>query len=752
MSQATPRATIEFLARPDIKVNLLRFRGVEGLSMPSETHVTILADEPIDIDELRTTTAVVRLGPDADGDAGRYFTGRVTEATDHGDIHGRGAGLPGAVALFAGQHKFLYDISIRARLWYLARGRNIRIFQDKTVRTIIGEVLVSSGLFAADEFEYVLFDESHANYAREYCVQYHESDLGFVSRLLEDEGIYYYVDQGAAGTRYILSDHNVGYRPAGDRVIRYQQAAGQWMDEERAVEFATRVAVLPDRVTLRHYDYARPHLLEVQQQSKRRGSGVEFYEDSEPIELGLTAGHRARTVIEAFDSQAAEAIGRGNIMWLKAGSQFKLIDRYETPRNFVVTRMEYVCEQAIGAGDEAAAANYTVTFTCIPANVVFRPPPQPRPFAYGVQTAFVVGEGEIRTDKLARLKVKFHWDRRDDGDDTTAWVRCAQGWAGSQYGIQFLPRVGHEVLVAFARGNPDKPIIIASLYGGTNLPTDPTVSDVNPVGGIRTKSIGIDSGRYHELMFDDSPNDEEVSLRVENQWTVWVTGDHAEEIEGDQTIDVAGDHRMTVGGDQLLSVEGGRTHMVGGSETMSVTGNQLLYVTANRQTSIAGSRVAVVGGDETLSVVGDDARIVDGAANHSIGGTFDFAVTGATSEIYLASRQVSVGADETKTVAGTQQTSAADIDIQARDSISLTSDTIAFSGATSMISQTPSFVVQADSQVLLSVDDNTYIKIDKDAGTIEIQAGGQSMTFGTDGITMSGTTLDKNFSETIDLN
>ena len=750
----TPRAVLEVPSSPDLTLHLLKFSGREGLSTLPETRVTFLTDSPIDIEALANKLAVIRLGLDGDQQTGRCFSGLLADIVEHGDVHGRGEVLPSSLPQFAGEHKLLYEAVLRSPLWYLGLGQTARIFQQATLTEIVQTVLESSGWFEPDDYSFILINDACTTEPREYCTQYHESDLAFVSRLLEEEGIYYYFEQTADGMRLIMSDSQIGYRPAPGAALNYELKAGQPLGSEFLHEFSTRVRRAPKRVALRRFDYERARVFDARAEAQAEPAAAEHYDATEAVELGHDAQHRAEIIRDAHDIDAIVSLGAGSARGLGAGATFKLDGRYPDERSYLVVTADYRCEQAEWIGDHMAGARYEVEVSCIPGSALFRPPQSTaRPDVGGVQTALVVGVGggtEIATERLARVKVKFHWDRRDKEDDTSAWVRVAQGWGGSNYGIQFLPRIGHEVVVAFEQGDPDRPLVVASVYNGTNLPPDQGVADSRAISGIRTQAMGGARDRYHELTFDDTEQQEELRLHAELQWTVEVEGNHDENVDANQSIVVGENHSLNVGVNQTIEIGADRTKTVMGNEAVTIAGNRSSLIVGNLRSSVGVDRYADIGASDTLVVGGTETRSVGAAASHSYSSSLDINVTGDATSTYLANRTSVVGADETLSVTGALAASANSVSVDAATSVTVTGNSIELSATTDLAGMADTVTVQGSTSLTLKVGEACFITLD--GTTITLHSNGQEIVMGNGSIVMSGGSKTENFEESIEFN
>ncbi|MCY1061621.1 type VI secretion system tip protein TssI/VgrG [Nannocystis sp. SCPEA4] len=404
------------------------------------------------------------------------------------------------------------------RLWCLDNRRASRIFQDTSTVDIVLGLLREHGI-ATPRVRTVL----HQTYApRDYCVQYRESDLAFISRLLEEDGIFYYFEHTEADHVLVLCDNSaVCPEVPGGPLLPYREDHGLINAGEHVHGFRMRQAVRPGRVTLRDYYFPQPHeRMEVSEQVDANAEW-ELYdypgEYRNPGRGGPESGAAiARTRLAEVQATRREYYGRSDCGRLRPGHWLALADHPGTHHNgeFLLVRVRHSGRQPQVLDEQASEGDfaYENEFACIPLATQYRPPRvTPRPVVHGLQPATVVGpEGEeIHTDNQGRVIVQFHWDRRDGFDErSSCWIRVSYPWAGPGYGIAFIPRIGHEVLIDFLEGDPDRPLIVGRVYTGSNahpyeLPDHKTRST------IKTES-SPGGGGYNELRFEDRKGSEEI--------------------------------------------------------------------------------------------------------------------------------------------------------------------------------------------------------------------------------------------------
>jgi type VI secretion system secreted protein VgrG len=431
------------------------------------------------------------------------------------------------------------------KLWLLTKKVRSRIFQHLSVPDILREVL--SGLDVAYEI-------SGSYYERDYCVQYRESDFDFASRLMEEEGIYYFFKHADATHQMVVSDVPDKH-PAlpGQSNIIYEQVSGG-VQEMRVTTWEKTQELRSGEYTLWDHCFELPGKhLEAKEKSvasvtvgkvthqltvggndqleiyeypggyAQRFDGIDRHGVPRPQDLQDILEDRERTVkvrMEQEEAASLEINGTSDCGHFIAGHEFTLERHFDADGSYLLTRVEHDAhlEGSYGSGQQQPFS-YSNRFTCIPVALPYRPQRVTRkPVLAGIQTATVVGPPgeEIFCDKYGRVKVQFHWDREGKNDGgSSCWLRVAQVWAGNGWGAFFWPRVGHEVVVTFEEGDPDQPMIVGSLYNAENMPWFRLPAN-KELGGFKSASV---RGRAHKnfngLVFNDEKGHEHLSLHSE---------------------------------------------------------------------------------------------------------------------------------------------------------------------------------------------------------------------------------------------
>jgi len=544
------------------------FSGVEGVSQPYTFTLELLsknaAVDPTSV--LRTPATVTVVLPDG----GERF------------IHG-------IVSRFIqlGQRDDLtfYRAEIVPWLWFLSLSSDCRIFQNLSVLEIVEAVFTDHNY---SDFE-IKCTKSYPK--REYCVQYRETHLDFVSRLLEEEGIFYFFQHEDGKHTMILGDSPGAVQPCpGQPSARVAlQAAGQ--SEDLVTEFEREHVVETGKITLRDFDPLQPAL---RLEGTVTGAEKEERYDYPGNFTVLDEGERyARLRLEAEEARQHVVRGAGGCRGMQAGHRFDLKEHYRKDVNQAYQLLE-VRHQA-RAGDYRAwdtePLDYQNTFVAIPHSVPYRPPLRtPRPGPVGYQTAVVVGKAgeEIWTDKHGRVKVQFHWDRKGKKDENSScWVRVSNAWAGKSWGAIHIPRIGQEVVVEFLEGDPDRPLIVGRVYNADQVPPY-ALPDQGTQSGIKSRSSkGGSPDNFNEIRFEDKKGSEHVFAQAEKDLTVNVKNDEKRTVLHDRTTEVTNNDTRTVKeGDDTTTVEKGNQTVTvkQGNQVISVDqGDQSLTVKTGKQ-------------------------------------------------------------------------------------------------------------------------------------------------------------------------
>ncbi len=418
------------------------------------------------------------------------------------------------------QNQFIYSLEMSTWLWFLMQNRNCKIFQDLNAIAIVEQIFTRYN-FA----DYRLDLEGHY-LTREYCVQFAETDFNFISRLMEDEGIWYYFEHGEENNTLVITDRQ--------QFASLEDSYAQLLflpdsEEQRAIrESVQRIQrsrrIHSSEVVLRDFDFLNPrNPLQTQVEEHRahlQGIPLEWYDYA----AGYTDTQEGETIarlrLEAMQSHGQLLYGESNAMGLVAGRAFELLQHPDAGRNrsFKLISCDYTFLQD-GPDSASRGRNVSCQFQALNDDVPFRPLlVTQRPQLPGIQSATVVGaeEAEVHTDKFARIRVHFHWDRyKTTEQDSSCWIRVVQAWAGKGWGVVAMPRVGQEVLVTYIDGNLDRPMVTGIVYNGENPPPYRLPDYINYSGMVSRSLRNGQPQHASQLTFDDNRGSERVMLHAE---------------------------------------------------------------------------------------------------------------------------------------------------------------------------------------------------------------------------------------------
>nr|WP_321241340.1 type VI secretion system tip protein TssI/VgrG [uncultured Tolumonas sp.] len=529
-------------------VQVLRFSGQEALNVPWELNITVVSDaENISPETMLGTSATLTLI----GSAGKsYYHGQVWQFCRQTQ----------------GKRLTQYQLIVRPALSWLRLGRNQRIFQQKSATEIIKQLLQEQHI----PTDQIVWKLSATYPARDYCVQYAESDLQFITRLLSEDGMHYYFAHTEKHSQLVFTDHPSGWSADLAAVI-YKPSTGQAAEADTLYSFLMRRRIAPTMVDRRYFNLHKPLTLtnaqysatpkiakslknkEADKSSKQEPNELSHYHYCSGEQSQTTAQQTAQRHLEAVQAQTVTAEGKGNLSQLRVGYFLPVTGHacHAANSRWLLTDVTLTGEQPQVLEEVSnGQSRCHVHFSAVPCDIPWRPAIFPeKPRLHGIQTATVTGPaGEaIYTDALGRIKVQFHWDREGKhNEQTSCWVRVMHDWAGNGYGVVKLPRIGQEVQVSFEEGDPDKPLITGCLHNGEqvttwDLPLHQTRS------GIRTRSTP-GGGGSNELRFEDKKGREQLRWLAEKDWDAKIRHSSHTQIDGS--------HHRAVGGNDYREIQG----------------------------------------------------------------------------------------------------------------------------------------------------------------------------------------------------
>jgi len=523
--------------------------GREGISEPYEYVVEVIAHHP----DLDPNAQVGRAG-------GLYFERLERSTTFAGIITGCSlASHEGTGAL--------YTFRIESPLAYLALSSDYRSYQQVSVPDVVSDLYAT----VASATLSLAVTGTHAN--RESTIQFAETDFNFFSRLLEDEGIFYFFRQEVEGSpTLILADAVSAYLPAPYEALRYSGnfATNPQPNTECLRSFQKAIRESVRTSTLNTYDFQKPQIPLLVHSTTTEGRGEMYEFGSSATETAvlqaLVRGRQERHTVER-----ATSLGAGNAPDLRPGYTFTLDDRTDSRLggSYLVTAVRHAAFRRTTNG--VASLYYGNQFEVIPGDMVYRPALKtPKPVAPAC-TAVVTGPAgeEIWTDQYGRVKVQFHWDRNGAHDQySRAWLRVASQWAGKQWGMIFLPRIGQEVMVEFVNGDPDQPVITGSLYNDDQMPPYSLPAN-KTVSGIKTRSSpGGMPANYNEIRFEDKKGEEALDIIAEKNLSLSAKNNMTNSADYDMAISAGHNLPFSVGQD--LTILAGRNLTISAGQGVGI--------------------------------------------------------------------------------------------------------------------------------------------------------------------------------------
>ena len=509
---------------------------------------------------------------------------------------------------------YRYRLELRPWIWLLSQHQDCRIFSAKSPWTIMTDLFREAGFTDfADKRQNGLGDT-----VLDFCVQYRETTLDFVSRLMEQYGLYFYTAHADGSHTINFADDPNSHDSAGE-AIPYQYDQSNWRAADDHVwDWSADASIQPGAYTFREYNFTTP---KADLTAKSLISGQHTHGTSEVYDYPgrydtANDGQKVAQVrMQDFDARRQTCGGTSNSRKLGAGTKFTLSDFPDAAANQEYLITESVCsvkraETRSFQGEEDLVDTFRCVMQAVPSSRPFRLPDHtPRPMIRGPQTARVTGESgqEVTTDQYGRIKVKFPWDRSATNDqNSSCWIRVAQSWAGQSWGAMFIPRLGQEVVVEFLEGNPDRPLVTGAVYNA-----DMTVPYALP--GNKTRSTvktnsSTGGGGFNEWRFEDKKGEEEVFFQAQKDFNETILHNHTATIKNDTTTTVQeGNRSLTVS-------QGNDTHTVSqGNRSATVSqGDESLTVSQGKRA------VTVSAGDDTLTVSAGDQTITVSAGSSTI--------------------------------------------------------------------------------------------------------------------------------------
>ena len=585
------------IAAVENDLQVLSFEGRETLNKPYRFDIELISQNAsLDLDALINQTAYLAFGPSGKGVHG------VVYAITQGD---------------SGKRLTRYRVSLRPQLAYLAHRYNQRIFQHLTVPQIISQVLEDHGI-QSDAYQFQL---GYIYPERDYCVQYDESDLHFIQRLCEEEGISFHFQHSEDSHRLVFGDDASVFPKLAP--LNYQQGSGLSADHEVVRAFGVRLETRSTHATWRDYDFEQPKLQMEADYRSEFSPALEVYDYPGRFTDRTRGKHLAKRSLERLRSDYELAEGQsdaylisGHFLALAGHPRQQWNDLWLLNEVIHEGKQPQVLEESVTSNTQPGDGfqqGYRNRFTATPWDIPYRPALEHRkPKVLGSQTAVVTGPAgeEIHCDQYGRVKVQFHWDREGLGNDiTSCWLRVASNWAGDAYGGVAIPRVGMEVLVTFLEGDPDQPLITGCLYHAEHVvPYDLPANKTRSVFKTLSSPGG---GGYNEFRIEDRKGAEQIYIHAQRDWD--------ENIENNQKIRVGNERHDTVEANSYTELQAEEHRTTDLDRKVEVRANDHLTVAVTQHNKIgtgqfieagneihynAGSKVVIDAGMELTAAGG----------------------------------------------------------------------------------------------------------------------------------------------------
>jgi type VI secretion system secreted protein VgrG len=566
------------------KLFLESFEGEERVSDLFRFELGLLTEDPgFSMDSLLNKPAVVSI--DLHDNSDRHVHGIINHIEE---VETRPEGVT------------LYRATMVPWAWLLTLFDDCRIFQNKSVPDIVEKVFQDRG------FTDYANRLSGTYPPREYCVQYRETDLNFISRLLEDEGIFYFFEHDQDKHTLVLADQPTAFVECpGQSHVAYDTVPGLWHDADVVLSLRRVKHVRVGKVTENDYDFEKPKtFIDANLDSSRKG---EFYEYPGKYTVRDEGSRYARVRLEEQEVRLLTLTAETNCRALRAGFQFTMSGYYKDEANGAYSLLAVrhrAANNSYISHEQQEAFDYRNTVEAIVQGTPYHPPRNARrPFIQGSQTAVVVGKSgeEIWVDKYGRVKVQFFWDRAGNMDENSScWIRVAQLWAGKGWGAVYTPRIGQEVIVDFLEGDPDRPIITGRVYNADQtvpytLPDEQTKSTVKSMS-----SKG--GGGFNEFRIEDKKGKEQIFVHGEKDYDIRIKNDRREWIGNDRSLDVIRDRMEKVGRDNHSNIGRDRIEQVGRDHHLTISGKEAISITGSHSLQVTGDVIEVFSGNQSTQI------------------------------------------------------------------------------------------------------------------------------------------------------
>lgn len=522
-------------------------------------------------------------------------------------------GLVTRFALAGSEGRFVrYDMTLRPWLWFLTRTADCRIFQNKSVPEIIKEIS-DKDVYPDAAFDFRL---SGTYDPWEYCVQYRETDFNFISRLMEQEGIYYYFEHSEGKHVMVACDSPAVHEPYPNyaNIPFVADRPSTTTEREHISDWYYGAEVQSGKYVIDDYDFKKPSVDLTQKAALIREhdhANHEIFDGTGEFDTRAEGDRYVHMRLEELQAQHERVQAITNARGISVGHTFslELHPRSDQNREYLITSTDIhfginAYESAGGAG-----ATFDCSFECTPADEQFRTPRDtPKPIVQGLQTAKVVGPAgdEIFTDEYGRVKVHFHWDRYGkQNENDSCWIRVSQYWAGKHWGAIHIPRIGQEVVVEFIEGDPDRPLITGRVYNREQMPPWDLPRHKTQSGILSRSTLHGTQSDANLIRFEDEKGKEELHVHAQRNLVTVVEADEIRWVWQNRHITAWKDHVEHVNGNMQLMVGSG-----GGNQDVWISANKTETIGATKDLHVKGARKERIDGSTSLTVGKDQQEKV----------------------------------------------------------------------------------------------------------------------------------------------
>ncbi len=521
----------------------------------------------------------------------RYFNGHVNRFTYMGQ----------------GDRAHMYRATVVPWLWFLTKGADCKVHETGSQQNAQD---IIDGLLSELGFSDYKWDLKRTPEKRDYCVQYRETHFEFITRLLAEEGIFYYFKHEQGKHELVMTDHVGGVFDCEDGDVQLLSNLSQPEVTDNLSSWNHDYEFTTGKFAHTDYDFEKPSTsLLVTKDTLVSLPAVKKYEvydyPGEYVDKGLGDG-LAQLRMESEEVAFDTVTGSSECRSFSPGGRFEVKDHHnagEAGGKWVLTAVQHTADQGgqYFSGGPHSDEIYRNSFKCIPAATVFRPPFRPKPGIHGIQSAVVTGPAgeEIYTDEHGRVKVQFHWDRLGKKDENSSnWIRVSQVHAGEGWGMMDIPRIGEEVVVSFLDGDPDRPLIVGRVYNAEKTPPFALPAEKTRRGNSTKTHKG--SG-YNEMSMDDTAGAEQIRINAQYNMDTTVGNNQTLDVGVDRTVKIGSNEAITIGADLTLDVGNNRTVTVKTDEDIDVGSNQKYKIGSNQTGEVGASREVTIQSDDKLT-------------------------------------------------------------------------------------------------------------------------------------------------------